>query len=332
MSEQPDAWQLFVMLSPLWVLLITVIVIGVRTYRAHRRQVKEQQRIFDEDSHLIAIAQQNVMKILSERERTDMITPDGKLFIFEPLEVDRSLPKFKTAEGRNDDVNVVFASAGTNLTIRSDLTVPPQSLWERIRRWLRGLFGPRSMTPREFFQSIKSSWDELAVEHEAADRYEKQITEAHRRGQVALREILEDNLGVARAEARLISAGERRYLEEADLIRLVKKSERGIRLDRLRNFTRIIPDRVITRKDAFDVMEIFDAYAVLHYDPDGKGYAKTQAEVARRRDPILFGLVRGSRRLYFVGDWVDEHCDLTLRQVVEILGEDAVGELDLPSV
>jgi len=44
----------------------------------------------------------------------------------------------------------------------------------------------------------------------------------------------------------------------------------------------------------------------------------------RRKDPILFGVINGRRQLYYVGDWTDEFCDLTLDQIVDTLGREVV--------
>jgi len=65
---------------------------------------------------------------------------------------------------------------------------------------------------------------------------------------------------------------------------------------------------------------LFDNYVILHFDPDDRGTDEEARKAAR--DPVLFGVVKGSRVLYFVGDWVDELCDLTLEQIAETL---AVG-------
>jgi hypothetical protein len=89
----------------------------------------------------------------------------------------------------------------------------------------------------------------------------------------------------------------------------------------------MIPPDIIDRKLEMDGLGIFDNYVVLHYDPDKKSWAETQAEIAARRDPILFGLMSGSRNLYFVGDWIDEKCDLTLEQIVDQLGPSVVKEV-----
>jgi hypothetical protein len=76
-----------------------------------------------------------------------------------------------------------------------------------------------------------------------------------------------------------------------------------------------------------DALGIFDNYVVLHYDPDGKATQMTEAEIAAKKDPILFGVIQHRRRLYFIADWVDEQCDLTLDQIADTLGSKAIEHL-----
>ena len=101
----------------------------------------------------------------------------------------------------------------------------------------------------------------------------------------------------------------------------MKKSPRGLRLDWIKNFTRVVPPEVLTAKVECDERGIFDNYVVLHYDPSGKSWADTQAERAAKADPILFGVVEGRRLLYVVGEWIDEYCDLSLDQIADVIYE-----------
>ena len=48
----------------------------------------------------------------------------------------------------------------------------------------------------------------------------------------------------------------------------------------------------------------------------------TEEEKRIKKDPILFGVIYGSNKLYYIADWVDEYCDLTWDQVVEKLEKD----------
>jgi hypothetical protein len=122
------------------------------------------------------------------------------------------------------------------------------------------------------------------------------------------------------------SSGVDVYLSEGSLVRFYKASKKGLRLDWVANFTRTIPPEVATKKVRADEVGAFDNYVVLHYDPAEKAFSETEWEQLARtsKDPILFGLMKGRRILYFVGDWIDEVCDLTLDQLADVIGKDAV--------
>lgn len=77
-----------------------------------------------------------------------------------------------------------------------------------------------------------------------------------------------------------------------------------------------------------DKLEVFDNYCILHYDETGESTDMTveekEAEAKRRRDPIMFGLISGSKKLYYICDWVTPDDDITLDKVIEILGKEIV--------
>ena len=67
----------------------------------------------------------------------------------------------------------------------------------------------------------------------------------------------------------------------------------------------------------------------MHYDPAGKSSAKTKKEIEEEKDPILFGVFKESRRLYYIGDWIDEYCNLTMNEVAKLLGKKSVYANDI---
>ena len=197
--------------------------------------------------------------------------------------------------------------------------------------WLRKLFArkqeadPRNdaVSVEEFFTSVKNSAEELAVVKERARGYEEALSNAKRTGQVALYEKLEEGLTATRAEAQLIALGLKKTVSEESVVTFYKKCKKGLRLDYVRHFTRTVPAAVVSDKERADAVGAFDNYVVLHYDPQEKAFAEPEADKRARRDPILFGLIKGKRTLYFVGDWVDVVCDLTLDQLADVLGKDS---------
>lgn len=86
------------------------------------------------------------------------------------------------------------------------------------------------------------------------------------------------------------------------------------------DIARPIPEEVVDKIGKANELEVFDNYAVLYFDPNGEIYKETEQQRAKRKDPILFGLISGSNKLYYVADWIDEYCDLTLEKFVDTLG------------
>lgn len=92
-----------------------------------------------------------------------------------------------------------------------------------------------------------------------------------------------------------------------------------VKIIELENYEREIPDEIVEViakvKDKFDKL-----YVVF---TDYTGDVERQVEKERRtKDPILFGTFQSQKdnvvidRFYYLGDWVDEYCDLTLDKMV----------------
>jgi hypothetical protein len=285
-----------------------------------------------------------------------MLTRDGKhLRVFEDFVADRSLPKFKGKKSRQQVPGIInlaesdsfdgeegpedsfFAdgllvdSGGEIVVGGSFATVGPRSR----RRWLNRLkFWKRkpkvvraTMSVIEFFGSVRDSVEQLELVAGRAEGYAAAIKATVVSGQEAFREKLVKNLLGVRAETQLLAMGLSKYLREETVVEFVKQSPRGLRLDFIKNFTRVVPPELLKLKAEADERSIFDNYAVLHYDPESKSWAETEKEKAKRKDPILFGLMDGRRLLYYVGDWVDEFCDLTLDQIADKLGKTVVESI-----
>lgn len=171
--------------------------------------------------------------------------------------------------------------------------------------------------------------------------YSKMIEQARVNGQTALVESLQDTCVIFLYETVLAACGFNRFVDEKMLVdflalhddKLVEGEDiastnrryySGFRLDWMKNFVRVLPADVVNKKKVADSLLIFDNYVVFHYDPEGAASALTKKEEeAARKDPILFGVIKGSKKLYYIADWVDEYCDLTLQEVVGKLKEGA---------
>lgn len=179
----------------------------------------------------------------------------------------------------------------------------------------------------EFFSEVKLTSQNAKDSY--IDRIKGYITaikNAEISGQVALQEQLKSKLIINKYESVLYASGLYLVVTENQIVDFVKKTRKGVRLDYIKNFVRPIPTEVIEKKLEADKLEVFDNYVIMHYDPELKSFAETEEDKRRReeekrrkKDPILFGVISGSNKLYYITDWIDEVCNLTLDEFVDTL-------------
>lgn len=181
----------------------------------------------------------------------------------------------------------------------------------------------------KFFNEVK-----LATEDEA-NKYRNRLNEyitcigyAEKAGQVALKERLFENLIINKYESVLFAKGYTKVLTETQLIKFAQNCPKALSLDYIANYTRTIPLNAVKKIMEINEWEVFDNYVILHYDPDGNSVTMTneekKKEVDKAKDPILFGVIAGSNKLYYICDWIDEMIgdDLTWDTVVDTLGQE----------
>jgi hypothetical protein len=112
-----------------------------------------------------------------------------------------------------------------------------------------------------------------------------------------------------------------------------KVKDVDIKFKKLEEYDRPIPANVTKRLNKFKKLKMFDNYMVLYLDYkekidiDNKKKAvaevKTNKQKIKEKDPILFGtLDYEPDKLYFIADWVDEYCDLTLDKFLQTIKKD----------
>ena len=186
----------------------------------------------------------------------------------------------------------------------------------------------------QFFSMVKaSSKESVSTYRDRISGYLKSIHNAVSVGQTALVEDLLRGLVTNKYESVLYAEGLYYVVNEDQMVSFVNQCEKGIKLDYIKNFTRPLPQEVVDKVNKINQLEVFDNYVVLYYDPDGKIYKETAKEEAKRKDPIIFGLIAGSKKLYYVTDWVDEYCDLTLEKFIDAIGvKQEELHMDFPNI
>jgi len=260
-------------------------------------------------------------------------TVDGSdkpaLRVLEDFQPDRTLPKYRSREGK------VILEDGQEMTLEEYLHEPDHlSAYRRgsshpSKKRITGLIpcvkaffqSLKRKTTRKTFVTIKELVKRNVLTQEIVEIVSKGdaiIGQLESNGQYELAQKMKSVLPILTYEVALVQNDITRYLTEEDLIKVFKKADVALRLDFLENYPEALPAYVGEKKKKIDDLKIFDNYVILHYDPSGKAL-KSMKEEEKRRDPILFGMITGSRRFYYIIDWTIGKDDITLAKVCEIL-------------
>lgn len=110
-----------------------------------------------------------------------------------------------------------------------------------------------------------------------------------------------------------------------DIYEKAKKEDKPnpIHIIELKNYSRTIPEDVIEKVG--NARNYFDMLYVTYTDYTGETVRKVEKE-KRDKDPIIFGAFlvpteHGNRipseHLFYIADWIDDFCDLTMDQVIK---------------
>ena len=186
------------------------------------------------------------------------------------------------------------------------------------------------LTASEYFRGLKANKRE-ATDEMLSNIYSNCLSlfdKYERTGQMDAIKKLYVHLEAIEKEHKAIAAGVNLFVYLADVKPLLDRADsRVIRCIDLHKYEREIPDEVVAKYE--QVKDIFDRFVVMFTD-----YTQEHSKkIAKEREPILFGVFHNDstnttvERLYFIGDWEDEYCDLTLDRLVsesrKLKGNDA---------
>lgn len=256
------------------------------------------------------------------------------------ITVDKTLPKYDGVEVKEkvdlSQINNIewFSTTGES---NPDLfmfvpNVAESSIGEKSGKfnfeWIRKFFKTEEkfeMSILDFFSQVKLSSKKAQADYvNRVEEYAELLVSANDMGQTALCDKIKEKINLYKYESILHAEGRLYKITEEQIVEFAKKTERGLRLDYIKNFTRVIPSDVQKEKKKADKLKVFDNYVILHYDPLKKNVAPTakekEADRKKKADPILFGVIAESHDLYYITDWVDDTCDLTLDEFVKVMG------------
>lgn len=175
-------------------------------------------------------------------------------------------------------------------------------------------------TPAQFFQIVKGKKN-IATDELLAKIYDNSLillNQYQALGQTQAMKKLLFHIDCLEKERELIKAGINIFVYRDDIEDYINNvADDVVRIIELENYERNIPEDVAER--IIKVKDLFDMICIVFTDYTGE--ARRIAE--KERDPIAFGIFKNESisgsildRFYFLGDWVDEYCDLTLSKMV----------------
>lgn len=259
------------------------------------------------------------------------------LLIFDRFELDYKLPKYNKNNKNNipsSGISIDSASGSNGFLIGGSFSLPSDgeldseikntSFIKKIIIFFKELFKEKpKLTVSDFFKAVKASAIDTVKYSDRVNNYLNALTHAKNNNQEALVQDIQQKIDEIKYESILYAGGFTTVITEEQVVKFYKECQKGLELTWIRNFIRVIPEKATNKKKEADALDVFDNYCILHFDPEKKAYKEEE------KDPILFGVIRGSRKLYYIADWVDEYCDLTLEQFIEKFGDEAIKANDI---
>ncbi len=205
----------------------------------------------------------------------------------------------------------------------------------------------KEMTPTEYFETLKDKKKKTSDEdlknfyNGALQTVEKLKTT----GQKRLIEKLRFLVDCVEKEREIVKLGINTFVDRTDIEEYIDNiANDAVKIIELENYPRNIPDDIVDI--IAQTKPYFDQMYVLFTDYTGE--VERQVEKDRmEKDPILFGTFQKrseirspmpdnsayviSDRFYYLGDWVDEYCDLTMDKFIREVGKEKLIEIGTPT-
>lgn len=180
----------------------------------------------------------------------------------------------------------------------------------------------KELTPQQYFEIVKERKNTITDEQlsKVYDNCLELLNKYKITGQTKGIKKLIFHLECIDKEREIVKMGINTFIYRDDIEEYIDDIAKDtVKIIELENYEREIPDDVV--EVISKVKNKFDQLYVLFTDYTGKVERQIEKE-RREKDPILFGTFQDEStrsvidRFYYLGDWVDEYCDLTLDKMV----------------
>lgn len=192
--------------------------------------------------------------------------------------------------------------------------------------------------PNEYFRHLKGKLQETEEKelYASLEYLLSTVKDAKSLGQEKLLSSVKLNSRIILNELKLNAIGINKFVYRNDLKEFIDKvtPANSVKVIELERFPRIIPQHVVQEIKRVKDLNLFDKYCVIFTDFTKQTYSTPEEKkvINRNRDPIIFGYFEDSKtnekgeRFYFIADWEDEYCDLTIEKLANKMAKDKIGE------
>lgn len=140
-------------------------------------------------------------------------------------------------------------------------------------------------------------------------------------GQTALADQMLIEQATAIRQQEVAAAGYDTFVTLKDVMKFKDKTKTQIDWAPLEKFPRPIPQGIRNKIATVKKKNLFDELMVLFHNPTKEQLSSTKEKIISK-DPILFGrFAYAPEVLYFICDWEDEVCHLTMKEFVKQLSQ-----------
>lgn len=187
------------------------------------------------------------------------------------------------------------------------------------------VYNAEDVTPTTYFNYVKDMKKDIKDENleRVADNCLTLLQKTKITGQTSVAKKIVDQYSLILRELKAASFGFNTIVYKSDIEKFITKiSNHPVKIIELSKYSREIADDAVYKLVLAKDNNLFDEYYVLFTDysmQDTKEIAKER----RDKDPILFGAFKTDdknnipeERFFYIADWVDEYCDLTLEEML----------------
>lgn len=171
------------------------------------------------------------------------------------------------------------------------------------------------------FEFIKTNMTENGLEElrVQAQTLGKLLVNARANGQVGFSDELVQRIAQVMKEQEFRARGYWQWFDRSTVKRFMDKTNVRLSFTDVERFPRPIPAEPAAIIRQLQEAKVFDELVILHMNPTGE-QAVSFSERIKKKDPILFGVCRhNTERLFYITDWVDEVCDLTMDKLLDAI-------------